>query len=298
MIRIIQPFFNCRYLSVMGFVINIDTMMLMIPELLQVQQYVLTYRFSQDHLELLFNYIRASGRCNNNPTARQFQAIFRRLMVRCGVSASETGNVAALDNIVSLSAVEMSSVEAVEEHPSPFANISAIVSDHSYLPTQFGGLVENALVYIAGFVVKQIFRKLSCNVCRWSLVRDAVPASVDGNFHLLTLKNNGGLVIPSLGTVKVIRVSEKVIRQSRAPKVAAVLHIVRGEIGTEDVFRLGEHIEETQFGIDNHHSDLLSSVVSVFHKIRLHHTAKYACLELQKDSTRKKLHKTILFQGF
>lgn len=49
MISVIQLFFffNCRYLSVIGFVINIDTLMLMIPELLQVQQYVLTYRFSQ-----------------------------------------------------------------------------------------------------------------------------------------------------------------------------------------------------------------------------------------------------------
>lgn len=119
-------------------------------------------------------------------------------MVQCGVSPSEAGNVAALENIVSLSAVEMSSVETVEELPSPFANISALVSDHSYLPTRFGGLVENALVYIAGFVVRQIIRKLHCDVCRRSLVRDAVPASFDKNFHLLTLKNNGGLVIPSL----------------------------------------------------------------------------------------------------
>ena len=45
----------------MGFVINIDTLMRMIPQLLEEQQYVLTYRFSQDHLELLFNSIRASG---------------------------------------------------------------------------------------------------------------------------------------------------------------------------------------------------------------------------------------------
>ncbi|KAK1888715.1 DNA transposase THAP9, partial [Dissostichus eleginoides] len=126
-----------RYLSVIGFVINIDTLMLMIPELLQVQRYVLTYRFSQDHLELLFNSIRASGGWNNNQSARQFQAIFRRLMVRCGVSPSETGNVAAQDHTVSLSAVEMSSAETAEEHPSPFANISAVVSDHSYLPTRF-----------------------------------------------------------------------------------------------------------------------------------------------------------------
>ncbi|KAK1878571.1 Transposable element P transposase, partial [Dissostichus eleginoides] len=259
-----KMFFFCRYLSVIGFVINIDTLMLMIPELLQVQRYVLTYRVSQDHLELLFNSIRASGGWNNNPSARQFQAIFRRLMVRCGVSPSETGNVAAQDHTVSLSAVEMSSAETAEEPPSPFANISAVVSDHSYLPTRFGGLVENALDYIAGFVVRQILRKLSCDVCRASLVRDAVPSSFDESYHLLALKNNGGLVIPSKGTVKVLRAAERVIRQAstrQAPKVSTVTYIVREEIGTEDVFQLGEHIEETQFGIDNHYSNLLSLVV-------------------------------------
>ena len=34
----------------------------MVPVLIEGQRYVLTYRFSQDHLELLFNSIRASGR--------------------------------------------------------------------------------------------------------------------------------------------------------------------------------------------------------------------------------------------
>ena len=136
------------------------------------------------------------GGWNNNPTACQFQAIFRRLMVRCGVSPSKNGNVAAQDSTVSLSAVEMSSVATAEEHPSPFANILAMLSDHSYLPTRFGGLVENALVYIAGFVVRQILKRLSCDVCRGSLVRKAVPASFDMTYHLLALKNNGGLVIP------------------------------------------------------------------------------------------------------
>ena len=84
---------------------------------------------------------------------------------------------------------------------------------------------------------------------------------------------------------KVLRAEERVIRQastmqSQAPKVSRVLYIVRGEIGIEDIFLLGEHIEETQFGIDNHHSDLLSLVVSVFHKLRLHHIAKLASLHL------------------
>lgn len=99
----------------MGFIINIDTLMLLIRELLQIQRYVCTYRFSQDHLELLFNSIRESGGWNNNPTAGQFQGIFRHLMVRCGVSPSISGNVVEQNETVSLSAVEMSSTLAAEE---------------------------------------------------------------------------------------------------------------------------------------------------------------------------------------
>lgn len=89
---------------------------------------------------------------------------------------------------MSLSAVEMSSASETEELPSPFVNVSALICDHSYLPTRFGGLVENALVYISGFVVRQILRKLSCGVCRASLVTDAARASFDQSYHLLTLK--------------------------------------------------------------------------------------------------------------
>ncbi|KAK0155515.1 hypothetical protein N1851_002105 [Merluccius polli] len=84
------------------------------------------------------------GGWNNNPSASQFQAIFRHL--RCGVSPSTSGNVAAQDETVSLSAFEMSSspaAEETEELPSPFANVPALVCGHSYLPTRFGGLVDN-----------------------------------------------------------------------------------------------------------------------------------------------------------
>ncbi|KAL0967065.1 hypothetical protein UPYG_G00304160 [Umbra pygmaea] len=51
----------------------------MIPELLEGQRCVCTYRFSQDHLELFFNSIRASGGWNNNPTVAHFQSYFGRL---------------------------------------------------------------------------------------------------------------------------------------------------------------------------------------------------------------------------
>ena len=66
-------------------------------------------------------------------------------MVRCGVSPSGSGNVAAQDETVSLSAADMHSAsKAEEELLSPFANISAVICDHSYLATCFGDLVDNA----------------------------------------------------------------------------------------------------------------------------------------------------------
>ncbi|RVE64488.1 hypothetical protein OJAV_G00126380 [Oryzias javanicus] len=293
---------SLRYLSVIGFVVNVDTLVGMIPELLQVQRYVCTYRFSQDHLELFFNSVRASGGWNNNPTAGQFQGIFRRMMVRCGVSPSRSGNVATRDETVSLSASDMHcALMSEEDLPSPFVNVSAFLCDHSYLPTRFGGLVDNALVYISGYVVRKILKKLSCEVCRPSLVTAAVPSSFDQSYHLLHLRNNGGLVVPSEGTVKVVRAAERVIRRNSTEQgvsVSMVNRFVRAEIGLEDVFLLGEHITETQFGIDNHHFMLMSYVVSVFHKVRLHHMAKMTTLEFQSASTRKKLSKQVLFQGF
>lgn len=45
---------------------------------------------------------------------------------------------------------------------------------------------------------------------------------------------------------------------------------------------LHEHIEETQFGTDNHNSNLLRLIVSVFLKVRLHHIAKMAPLRQHK----------------
>ncbi|XP_056468125.1 uncharacterized protein LOC130406521 [Gadus chalcogrammus] len=157
----------------------------------------------------------SQGGWNNNLTAGEFQGIFHKLiMYRCGVKPVDSGNVRGQDATVtlsaehytrvSLSAAEMSSADAATavELVSPFLNISALVGNHSYLPTRFGALVDNALVYIAGFVVRCIFRSLSCVVCCSSLVTDTVAVPFDQSYHLLELRNNGGLMIPSKGTVK------------------------------------------------------------------------------------------------
>lgn len=58
-----------------------------------VLPYVITFRFSQDHLELLlFGCIRQMFGCNDNPSAKQFESAWRRLLGNHQVTASVSAN--------------------------------------------------------------------------------------------------------------------------------------------------------------------------------------------------------------
>ena len=46
---------------------------------------ILTYKFSLDNLELFFGAIWSSGRFNNNPTAEQFTAAYKRVLLRSSI---------------------------------------------------------------------------------------------------------------------------------------------------------------------------------------------------------------------
>ena len=47
--------------------------------------YILTYKFSQDHLELFFGAIRSAGGFTNNPTTQQFTAAYKHLLLRSSI---------------------------------------------------------------------------------------------------------------------------------------------------------------------------------------------------------------------
>jgi len=51
-----------------------------------VQQFLLTYKLSQHHLEWFFSAVRQFGGWNNNPSAIQFINAFRSLLSHAGVS--------------------------------------------------------------------------------------------------------------------------------------------------------------------------------------------------------------------
>lgn len=62
-------------------------------------QYVCTYKFSQDPLELFFSVIRQQFGCNNNPSAKQFQSAMKKILLHLELQEDSSGNCIPLSNI-------------------------------------------------------------------------------------------------------------------------------------------------------------------------------------------------------
>lgn len=209
------------------------------------------------------------------------------------------------DETISLAAADFSSpisTQPREKTISPFEKHAGVLLDHDYLPSSLTGLVENAIVYIAGFVVRKLYNKIDCSCCKDALL--ATPGPKDHTFHLLKLKNNGGLIMPSEGTIKILKTAERCFRQTcHLSKVTSKCSLallnkaVKCEIGSKDIFNLEEHITNTQDGINNHHYTLISQITRTFFRLRQFHISKLHTLQLQKENTRQKLTKAITFRG-
>lgn len=71
---------------------NFRTFYMEYVEQAAVIPHVMTFRFSQDHLELLFACIRQMFGCNDNPSAKQLESAWRRLLGNHQITASESAN--------------------------------------------------------------------------------------------------------------------------------------------------------------------------------------------------------------
>lgn len=145
-------------------------------------KYILTYKMSQDHLELFFCAIRALGRGNNNPSAQQFSSAYKRLLTHHAIKATG-GNCSLLDSThfllavhdqpyqfsrpLSISDVTLArkynldlladTISQSQEDTGPF--LQHLKQSHS------SGFREAVLSYMAGFVVRMLKRHVTCTTC-------------------------------------------------------------------------------------------------------------------------------------
>ena len=277
-------------------------------------KYILTYKFSQDHLELFFGAIRSAGGFNNNPTAQQFTAAYKRLLLRSSIEGrnrnckkqdktdileiitDSDNRIDKMININDVALIRKYDLEKVflsqqEENFSNVPNIP-VVSEFK----------TAAISYIAGFVVKMITRKITCSICCGALGSSQLSAESD----FLSLKDKGGLIKPTKSVIDICIETEKYFQrmlsstdghlpQSRGLPNAIAISVLSSTNMATSFEELNEHMFDTTV-TDNHTHKLIKAISTCYSKIRFYHLGKCYTEKLYNNKVRKRLSKLVLFK--
>ena len=175
-------------------------------------EFLLTYKFSQDHLELLFSCIRAMLGFSNNPDVLRFKAALKKLLLHVSVGASKHANCLMFeDEAIS----PIFSLKWSKNRTPLVSNVDADITekDIASLPhiDETSPYIGAIVAYIGGFIVDKIEDNLSCSVCFEAvLLGDNDDLEYDDGF--IASKDRGGLTFPSNDVVRILKTCEQVFR--------------------------------------------------------------------------------------
>ena len=178
----------------------------------------LTYKISQDHLELLLSCIRGMNGFNNNPDGIQLKSSLKRILLRNSIVGSKHANCLTFEDVAngSIFALKWSKKSAIYSNPeTDFFNFDIdIVKIQNYLDNT--SIYKEAILgYISGFIVKRLLSKITCSVCANSLIsqNNFVEHSYGTSvLSLINIKNRGGLIAPRNDVIQTIIVCESVFK--------------------------------------------------------------------------------------
>jgi len=307
-----------RKTTVLGFSATIVSVLSLFDEFVVsgTLSYLATYRLSQDHIELTFNVVRARGRWNNNPTAIQFRAAYRRLLLKHNISPKTTGNVVAQDESTILPTTAI--IEKRESATSTeqilqrcgLAAKDAVSAEHDYALTvdklTLSDFSANIVTYMSGYVARQLTKKLSCVGCCSSLIS---AKKVAENSKLLSRKDVGGLLFASHSLITVCSVTERCIRLVRGytcGRSNAVPHQRHLQLGLQMAVIERTHNLDLFVDADAEHTctfDVLESrvlclirlIVNSYVNIRFYAMGKIYTEQLRGKNVRFNSNKQVLF---
>ena len=279
-----------------------------------VLKYLLTYKMSQDHLELFFGAVRASGGWNNNPTTRQFIAAYKQLLMRHNIKGGR-GNCTPQDDTEILSSVK--DQHDIDSQPTGISDVAIArrydlelrepaAADHDYCDVpnaiELSEYKEAAISYIAGYVVKMVEKKIHCLQCQTALTstKELLPDL------FVTWKTNGGLKLPSLGLIKICEETEKcIVRMLNVnggglPHSAGLSNAISNTVlqvcVESGVFStLDQHMFDST-AVNNHIFTLIKCCSKSYVTIRMHHLGKMRNAKMHEKVVRKQFSKLVLFK--
>jgi len=290
---------GARKKGFLGFLVNIKSYQKLYELYVQTNhlKYLLTFKTSQDHVELLFCSIRGSLGGNNNPTSMEFTNNLKKILIGA-THQSNFSNCLIQDDtqvlVAPLTLEESFKVYEAEEKGEDDSWIQQYL-DCKETASEFK---NDVLCYIAGFVQKKILDKEQCIDCKAYLANMKIVETST----LLNLKNRGCLCIPSAEVVKVVKVVNSLLDHNvQKPNFLVQKDLVE-RISTQcaviinsqypNVFKeLAKHSLMT----NNHQIIMIRQIARKFLTVTLHHLCKK---NNNKDNKVRSLYsKLILFKN-
>lgn len=271
-------------------------------------EFLPTYKLSQDHIELFFGNIRMSGWCNNNPTSKQFQATYKKMLVHLELKSSFSGNCIPLQNLTILNTVnpiKKINLTSVHQHRIETEQLNfleknkqSVNGDNINIPiSAFSEFTKQVVTYIAGFVSSHLLKHIKCEDCLKAVSSKEKP------YGLIQIKNRGGLIYPSEDVINICMLCEKYIKiilngsnkryLPKYSKIQITNNILEQYINKSIFTSLENHMYDT-FATENHLVELIKAVSHKYIDIRIHFITNNID---NSNSKRHVYNKLVLFKG-
>jgi hypothetical protein len=209
--------FSLRKSAFIGFIVNIHSLQFLYKSLVEAgrMKYLLTYKLSQDHLELFFCALRCRLGSNNNPTVREFIAAYKRLLLHQEIRGNR-GNCLIQDD-TSLLTFQKSKDIVTSQNVCDFSlqkkfGLAFEETDHDYAHVSCFPLLSDfqssVVEYVSGFAVRMASKLIKCDECLEALNEQNFGA----NYLLVHKKDEGGLIHVSPSVRVTCEVTEQAIR--------------------------------------------------------------------------------------
>jgi hypothetical protein len=314
-----------RKTGFLGFLLCIESVKSLFQELVLCDEpsltFLLTYKLSQDHIELFFGKIRSMGGCNNNPTARQFKTAYKRIMTYNDIQDVIRGNCLPLDSVPILTAssatpnadppsVSILNATSVRNRVVDVRDDFDLFRDHDYVYTPnnliLSKCAEKIVAYIAGFVCFKLKNTIQCETCSAALIMDDTSRS---DVHsLIRLKSKSCLIFPSLDVIEICNTTERYFRHHVVPSNSKPLNIsfhyitqsVMKEFLRRDIFSsIKDHMFDTDANY-NHLVLLLKCIIEKYLQVRYHYAGRHYTAKLRETlnaRSRQVLNRLVIFSG-
>lgn len=301
-----------RKTPILGLIVNILSFKSLALDLLQLDdfRYFLTYKCSQDHLEMFFSCVRVRGGSNDNPNALQFRYKLRKLLyknsVQPSINANCTSNDYEITPVLEFRNKKKSILEVSDNDDDQSVNMLLDVIEMSNI----SDFKMNIMYYISGCICNKMVSKISCTYCCSVLLTNK---NTDHEYCVdifkfsafTTFVDRGGLKYASRFVFEIVKYCEKVFTAMSSEslrnlnKNKMIINVVQEFYNKLYKYLDVSHPLQSIQSEEPHEIQLVKSISNFYFNLRLYHIAKLKSTKISKGSIglRQKLHKTILFSN-